>query len=358
MPFRTRARVAPPLTRRSGLRGLLLIPIALLALSSCSTSPSAAKHAAASAPALPVANPDAAPADAMKLWNGQIAFGRLDPGLGNFTLWSARADGSHQRRLTTTPTFFSDWAPDGSGLVFDYPDGADEHIAAIASNGSHRTRLTHGPGIQEVPRYSPDGRQIVFDASERRPDDPAFTTAIWVMNSDGSHARQVTHGGFDVEPAFSPDGLRIVFGRIVGATSQSATAQSEAVYVVRSDGTGLHRVVEPRTALEHPRWSPDGRLLTFNIGPEDLSVPDAGTVFSVHLDGEGLRAIRAANDAWKFTKAVWSPGGRAMLVVCHSTAANLDYLCDLNPRSGAFRVVVRTPQGQPVNFPSWGPERR
>ncbi len=91
------------------------------------------------------------------------------------------------------------------------------------------------------------------------PDDPAFTTDIWVMDVDGSHPRQVTRGGFDVEPVFSPDGQQIAFGRIVGPTSPTDFLQNEAIYVVRTDGTELHEVVAPRPGLEHPAWSPDGQ---------------------------------------------------------------------------------------------------
>ena len=47
-----------------------------------------------------------------------------------------------------------------------------------------------------------------------------------------------------------------------------------------------------------------------------------------------------------------------MLVVCHRVAANIDYLCRMNPRNGHIHVVVTTPVDRPVNFPSWGPERR
>lgn len=144
-------------------------------------------------------------------------------------MWTARADGSHQRRRTTTPTFLSDWAPDGSGLIFDCLDGDNVHIATIGRGCSHRTQLTFGPGIQEVPRYSADGQQVVFDASTLAPDDPAFATDIWVMNSDGSQPRQVTHGGFDVEPAYSPDGRHIVFRRIVDPTSPTDFTQDEAL---------------------------------------------------------------------------------------------------------------------------------
>ena len=302
--------------------------------------------------AIAVLSPTAANSDEdIAVKNGPIAFGRFDPNLGDFSLWTARANGTHQRRLTTVPSFFSSWAPDGASLIFDYLDGNDEHIASINRDGSHRTQLTFGSVIQEDPSYSPNGRQIVFDASPLSPSDPGFQTHIWLMNSDGSHRRQVTRGGFDVEPVFSPDGRHIAFGRIVSFTD----FQNEAVYVVRTDGTHLHQVVPPRPALEHPHWSPDGRLLTFNIAPESTGAPGAGSVFSIHPDGHHQRVLRRATIAWKFTKAVWSPDGRRMLVVCHSVAANIDRICQMNPRTAHFHVVVRAPF--PVNFPSWGPKR-
>ena len=289
--------------------------------------------------------------------NGPIAFGRFDRQIGAFTLWTANADGSHQRRLTTTQGYFPDWRPDGSGLAFDYPDGTNEHIATIGRDGSRRTQLTSAPGIQEVARYSRDGRHIVFDASAELPDDPAFSTDIWMMDFDGSHQVQITHGGFDVEPVFSPDGHYIAFGRLIGPTGPTDFSAKEAIYVVGTDGTGLRRVVAPKAGLEHPRWSPDGSALTFNIAPEAAPAPDAGSIFSVDPNGHGLHVIRAASHAWKFTKATWSPDGRKMLVVCHRVAGDIDYLCQMNPRTGQIHVVVTTPLDEPVNYPSWGPKQ-
>lgn len=175
------------------------------------------------------------------------------------------------------------------------------------------------------------------------------------MNADGSHARQVTSGGFDVEPVFSPDGTHIAFGRIVGPTDPDNVNQYEAINVVRTDGRGLREVVAPRAGLEHPQWSHDGRLLTFNIAPEAIGAPGAGTIYSVHPDGTRLRVVRAAGDAWFFTKAVWSPDGRAMLVVCHRIATNADNICRVNPATGHIDVVVAGSSSRPVNPPSWGP---
>ena len=294
-------------------------------------------------------------AEASPTQNGSIAFGRFDPELGDSSIWIANAEGREQRRLTTVPSFFSDWRPDGRGLVFDFVAKDGVHISRIESDGTGERQLTFGAGIQEVPRYSPDGREIIFDASSQQPDDPGFHTDIWLMAADGSHARPVTSGGFDVEPVFSPNGRYIAFGRIVGATDPNNFSQHEAIYVGRTDGTGLHQVVEPRAGLEHPRWSPDGQFLTFNIAPDAIGAPGVGTIYAVRHDDHRLHIIRAADREWSFTKAVWSPKGDAILVVCHRNATNTNNICRMNPATGEIDQVVAGSPSRPVNFPSWGP---
>jgi Tol biopolymer transport system component len=180
--------------------------------------------------------------------NGQISFARFDPALGDWSIWAANPDGSHQRRLTHVPSTFSDWSPDGRRIAFDFADDTGVHIATMDPNGRNVRQLTFGQGIQEVPDWSPDGRWITFNASPLFPDEPGFHTDIWIMRADGSGARQLTSGGFDVEPVFSPDGRHIAFGRI----TNDADVPEEALYVMRSDGTRGREVVPPTLGLEHP----------------------------------------------------------------------------------------------------------
>jgi Tol biopolymer transport system component len=218
--------------------------------------------------------------------NGEIAFGRVDPALGDFSIWVANPDGTHQRRLTTVPSNFSDWSPSGNRMAYDFFDDIGEHIATISPDGTFNRQITFGSGIQEVPRWSPDGRQITFDASPGSPDDPSFSPSIWLMRADGSQARQLTSDGFDVEPVFSPDGKRIAFGRITGVTA--AGDQLEALYVVDVDGTHLRQVVPPLPGLEHPDWSPNGAWISFNIAPESVNAPDSGSIITVHPNGNAF----------------------------------------------------------------------
>ena len=280
--------------------------------------------------------------------NGLIAFGRKDPVIDDFSLWVAAADGSGQTRLTDGPAHFSDWSPDGNRIAFDYPDETGMHIATIAADGSDRRALTAAPGIQEGPKWSPDGELIAYNAFPF--DQDPFTISIWVMNSDGSQPRQLTEGALDVEPVFSPDGTQIAFGRIVG---DSPAGQLEAIYVMNADGTGLREVVSARPALEHPDWSPDGHTITFNIAPENTDAPDSGAILSVRTNGHGLRVLHRPTVQLRFFKAVWSPDGRQMLSGCHDTAADIDRICII-PNNGKAHVIVAG--DEEVNYPSWGPQ--
>jgi len=74
--------------------------------------------------------------------NGRITFGRFDPQLGDFSIWAANPDGTHQRRLTHVPSFFSDWSPDGTRIAFDFVDDTGVHIATMDPDGRHVRQLT------------------------------------------------------------------------------------------------------------------------------------------------------------------------------------------------------------------------
>src|SRR3982074_1602858 len=69
--------------------------------------------------------------------NGRIAFGRYDPTIGDFDLYTANPDGSDVRQLTRVPSFMSDWSADGTRIAFDFFDpGGNEQVATINPDGT------------------------------------------------------------------------------------------------------------------------------------------------------------------------------------------------------------------------------
>ncbi|MER7250402.1 hypothetical protein [Kribbella sp. NPDC000426] len=189
--------------------------------------------------------------------------------------------------------------------------------------------------------WSPDGRRIAFDFV----DDTGVHIAT--MDPDGRHVRQLTSGrGIQGDPKWSPDGRWIAFGRITGVDAQGA--QLEAVYVVRTDGSGVRRVVPPTAGLEHPDWSPDGRWISYNIDP----LAPSPAVLKVHPDGTGLRVIRRQDEHFELFKPRWSPDGRKFLVGCYEVAAAIDRICVMDADGRNLHIVVAT--DDPLNYPAWG----
>jgi Tol biopolymer transport system component len=83
---------------------------------------------------------------------------------------------------------------------------------------------------------------------------------LWVMNTDGSDQRQITHlPGASFAPAFTPDGRRIIF-----ATNWRApTSRNFDLYLVNLDGTGLEQVTTSPEFDAFPMFSPDGTRLVW-----------------------------------------------------------------------------------------------
>ena len=110
------------------------------------------------------------------------------------------------RFTTDIGTWMSvDVSPDGRTIVFDHL--GDLYTMPIA--GGKATPLTRGMAVDAQPRFSPDGRQIVFVS------DRGGASNVWIMSLDKRDTVQVTRDrsqSFD-SPEWTPDGRYIVVSR-------------------------------------------------------------------------------------------------------------------------------------------------
>ena len=197
---------------------------------------------------------------------------RLDP----FDLYTAGADGSSRRRLTSYGVYTAEatLSPDGRTLVFTSLKDGDLEMYTMSVDGTNLRRLTTTPGYDGGAFFSPDGRQIVYrawhptgadlDAYRRllsqglvRPN----RMELFVMNADGSNQRQITNlGGANFAPIFTPDGTRIIFSSN-HKNPRGPGASNFDLFLVNSDGSGLEQVTTSSTFDGFPMFSPDGKKL-------------------------------------------------------------------------------------------------
>ena len=156
-------------------------------------------------------------------------------------IYSIRVDGSGARRLTRTRAFVQDtlprYSPDGRYIVFTSNRVSYwnfELFRMRASDGRGVERLTFwgsgadgAPGDDIAPSYSPDGKRIVFVS------DRGGGYAVWSMNANGGGLRELArHQGLNhAFPRFSPDGRQVVYSTFSpdgdGSDSQLHTVSSE-----------------------------------------------------------------------------------------------------------------------------------
>jgi Tol biopolymer transport system component/imidazolonepropionase-like amidohydrolase len=137
-------------------------------------------------------------------------------------------------------------SPDGRTIALDLV-GA---LWTVGISGGAATRILEDGYDARMPAWSPDGRQLAFQAYR------SGTWAIWTMNADGRNVRQVTSGPFDDrEPHWSPDGTRLAFS--------SDRSGNYDVWTVAIDGGVLRQLTTDAGNDFMPAWSPDGREIAF-----------------------------------------------------------------------------------------------
>ena len=190
-------------------------------------------------------------------------------------------------------------------------------------------RTIYAGGVLGHPRWSPDGRKLVFSGQFTAPppssqcwwNDVTCQLKIFVANPDGpgglAHLTDSLSWN-SADPEWSPDGSRIAF-----TYRFDEIDDAYSIEVMNADGSNKSLVAYPsnwQTDLYMaPTWSPDGRSLAF----EFLSFASDGTVTSqiliTDLSGSGLRTLVPAFATvfqWSASGASgpeWSPDGSGVL---------------------------------------------
>src|SRR5437879_3502797 len=132
-----------------------------------------------------------------------------------------------------------DVSPDGKTIVFELLGD----LYTMPVTGGAATRLASGPAFDSQPRYSPDGKHIVFLS------DRSGGENIWICDADGTHAKALTKGGNQLyaSPVWTPDGNYIVASRTSGVLG--STYELWLYHKDGGSGTGMVKLPPPRPGV-------------------------------------------------------------------------------------------------------------
>ena len=158
------------------------------------------------------------------------------------------------------------FSPDGGRIAYAHYSCVEERdfgIQVAAADGSNPVALNqpfplHSVAGEGDAAFSPDGKSVAF---VRSVDDSHG--AVWVVPAAGGEARRLTSDDLGAAyPRWSPDGKQILF-----AARWSAGVEDRALWVVPSTGGELRRVFKHGATpweLEGD-WSPDGSQIVFTV---------------------------------------------------------------------------------------------
>ena len=238
---------------------------------------------------------------------------------------------------TTEGTWINvDVSPDGRTIAFDLLGD----IYTIPATGGDATAIRTGLAWHMQPRFSPDGTRIAFTSDAGAGDN------VWIMNRDGSDAKQLTKESFRLlnNPNWDPTGQYIVARKHF--TSLRSLGAGEMWLYHASGGDGLQMTKRPteQKDVNDPVFSPDGRYLYYDRDATpgrrfQYNKDSSGEIYAIdRLDRETGETVKIAGGAGGAARPTPSPDGRWLAFVRRVDYATTLFIKDL--MTGEERPLV------------------
>jgi TolB protein len=236
-------------------------------------------------------------------------------------------------------------------LVFESDVAGRPGIYTLDLNRGTVSRLTgDGTATERTPRWSPDGRQVVFASNRAHYDEgtardsgsPDFD--IWLVNADGSNPRRLTTDpAHDTDPSWTPDGAGVVF-----TSERDSRGDLYLLTLATGDTVRLTRHFVGRALM--PSVSPASSRTAFAAQTLRMG---AFWDYQIHVrdaNGTTVPLASTAGACWPR----WSPSGERLANV--RLSADAPSTLELRDGPALTSSKVLTVPGLWSYYPAWAPD--
>ena len=205
---------------------------------------------------------------------------------GNWDIYTAHADGSAEKQLTTSTGADSapNWFWSGQYVTFQSNRDGNWEVYTMDVSGAGQTNVSQNLADDIAPSWS--CRYIYFQSNRDG------NWEIYRMNPDGTDQRRLTeNAATDAQPYPS------IYDRVAFQSNRDGNWE---IYTMNSDGTDVKRLTNTPWDEMSPEWSPNGEWIVFQTkrgGQWQLAVMDK--------DGNNLRYI--ARSSTPNQAPAWNP---------------------------------------------------
>lgn len=282
--------------------------------------------------------------------NGKILV-NADSAAGQEQVYTLNPDGS-DLTLLANDTEAGQWSPDGTRIPIGAEDG--DHLVNPDDGSYINLPLPALYPDMFLPCgvWSPDGARLACEGFGGQ-GDGVYT----VRSSDGGDLQRMTSGADDdCDGDYSPNGRHLVFLRLSYETG------IVGLFTVRVDGSGLRQIVNPagmELNFDCGNWSPQRNEILLSA-----HVPNGqyrSSVWVVHSDGSGLHQVPIAGcgglnadpNSISCRYPTWSPDGQKILFSRFSAATGQRDLYTVDADGSVLTQITNTP-GIDEFFSDWG----
>ena len=276
-------------------------------------------------------------------------------------IWDGPTQTSRDFRVDLTALHHLAWDPLGNWLVVDNREGTPRSIRQISTIGREDRLVYSAPDLMNIPRlagWSPDGRWILIWLGSRAEVVAQDGLPLCWISVDGGQFRcsdEVTLLWQDYL-SWSPDG-RLAF--IAGGLRETWVGKG-LVYLELDSQTANWLISPEEQAPIQPAWSPDGQRIVYSAGPavplseayESLDQALMGRQIWV-IEIENGRRQQLTNDkTYRDERPIWSADGSHILFARLNEESASLWL--MNADGSGLRQIVSELTPRPDPFGEYG----